>query len=186
MFTWKRGRRILAQRLLDRTTTQDDFLEKVLKKIDVRVPGTAVFMSATPRGIPAALSQNTDHNQVVHEKVIVLTITTDEIPHVPHKERAIVEEIVPGFYRVLARYGFMESPHVPQLLKHCEQFGLHVDLEKTTFFLGRETLIASNRTELPKWQEKIFAFMAQNAQRATDYFKIPSDRAIEIGTVVDM
>ncbi len=186
MFTWKRGRRILAQRLLDRATTQDDFLEKVLKKIDVRVLGTAVFMSATPRGIPAALSQNTEHNQVVHEKVIVLTITTDEIPHVPYKDRAIVEEIVPGFYRVLARYGFMESPHVPQLLKHCEQFGLHVDLEKTTFFLGRETLIASNRTELPKWQEKIFAFMAQNAQRATDYFKIPSDRAIEIGTVVDM
>lgn len=186
MTTWKRGRKLLAQRLMDRASSQEEFIQEVFHKVKVRVPGTAVFMSATPRGIPAALSQNTEHNHVLHEKLIVLTITTEEVPHVPFRERVTVEEVAPGFFRVLARYGFMESPHVPQLLISCEQFGLQVDLEQTTFFLGRETLIASNRTEMPKWQEKIFAFMAQNAQRATDYFKIPSDRAIEIGTVVDM
>ncbi|NBX82406.1 potassium transporter Kup, partial [bacterium] len=186
MTTWKRGRKLLAQRLMDRASSQEEFIQEVFHKVKIRVPGTAVFMSATPRGIPAALSQNTEHNHVLHEKLIVLTITTEEVPHVPFRERVTVEEVAPGFFRVLARYGFMESPHVPQLLKSCEQFGLQVDLEQTTFFLGRETLIASNRTEMPKWQEKIFAFMAQNAQRATDYFKIPSDRAIEIGTVVDM
>jgi len=186
MTTWKRGRKLLAQRLTDRAMSQEEFLKDVLGKVQTRVPGTAVFMSATPRGIPAALTQNTEHNHVIHEKVVILTITTEEIPHVGSKERVVVEEVAPGFFRVLARYGFMESPQVPQLLKLCEERGLSVDLEKTTFFLGRETLIASNRTEMPKWQEKIFAFMAQNAQRATDYFKIPSDRAIEIGTVVDM
>ena len=186
MATWKRGRKLLAERLRVQAMSQEEFLTEILGKVKTRVPGTAVFMSATPRGIPAALTQNTEHNHVVHEKVVILTITTEEIPHVSHKERVVVEEVAPGFFRVLARYGFMESPQVPQLLKLCESHGLLVDLEKTTFFLGRETLIASNRTSMPKWQEKIFAFMAQNAQRATDYFKIPSDRAIEIGTVVDM
>jgi KUP system potassium uptake protein len=186
MVTWKRGRRLLAQRLLDRAISQEEFIEEVVSKVKMRVPGTAIFMSATPKGIPSALTQNTEHNHVLHEKVVILTILTEEVPHVSYKERASVEEVAPGFFRVLARYGFMESPHVPLLLQRCEEFGLEVDLENATFFLGRETLIACNKTEMPKWQEKIFAFMAQNAQRATDYFKIPSDRAIEIGTVVDM
>jgi len=186
MTTWKRGRRLLAQRLLDRAISQEEFIEEVVSKVKMRVPGTAIFMSATPKGIPSALTQNTEHNHVLHEKVVILTIMTEEVPHISYKERATVEEVAPGFFRVLARYGFMESPHVPLLLQRCQEFGLEVDLENATFFLGRETLIASNKTEMPKWQEKIFAFMAQNAQRATDYFKIPSDRAIEIGTVVDM
>ncbi|MFM8315223.1 MAG: KUP/HAK/KT family potassium transporter, partial [Deltaproteobacteria bacterium] len=127
-----------------------------------------------------------EHNHILHERIIVMTMTTLEVPQVPKKDRVQVDEVVPGFFRVIAQYGFMESPNVPELLKNCEELGLIVNLEQTTFFLGRETLIASNRTEMPRWQEKIFAFMAQNAQRATDYFKIPSDRAIEIGTVVDM
>lgn len=186
MTTWKRGRRLLAQRLMDRAVSQDEFLEEVVPQIKTRVPGTAIFMTATPKGIPSALTQNTEHNHILHEKIVILTITTEEVPHVSYKERASVEEVAPGFYRVLAKYGFMESPHVPLLLQRCEEFGLKVDLDEATFFLGRETLIASNKTQMPKWQEKIFAFMAQNAQRATDYFKIPSDRAIEIGTVVDM
>jgi len=186
MVTWKRGRKLLAERLTAKATTQDKFMSEVFQTIKLRVPGTSVFMSATPRGIPAALMQNTLHNQVLHERVVVLTIATEEIPFVPFNEKIQVEEVAPGFYRVIAHYGFMESPHVPQLLRQCKDFGLEIDLQETTFFLGRETLIASDRTEMPKWQEKIFAFMAQNAQRATDYFKIPSDRAIEIGTVVDM
>lgn len=186
MITWKRGRKLLGQRLLEKAVSQEDFIKDVLEQTKLRVPGTSVFMSATPKGIPAALMQNTLHNQVLHDRVVVLTIATEEIPFVPFNEKIQVEEVAPGFYRVLAHYGFMESPHVPQLLRQCKDFGLEIDLQETTFFLGRETLIASDRTEMPKWQEKIFAFMAQNAQRATDYFKIPSERAIEIGTVVDM
>lgn len=186
MITWKRGRKILAQQLMARTVSQDKFVKEVVQNCKTRVPGTAIFLSATAKGIPIALTKNNEHNHILHEKIILLTMTTQEVPHFPNKERVQFEEVVPGFYRVIAQYGFMETPHVPELLKLCEEKGLKFDMEHATFFLGRETLIASNRTEMPKWQEKIFAFMAQNAQRATDYFKIPSDKAIEIGTVVDM
>ncbi|MBM4304621.1 MAG: potassium transporter Kup [Deltaproteobacteria bacterium] len=186
MITWKRGRKILAQQLMARTVSQDKFVKEVVQNCKTRVPGTAIFLSATAKGIPIALTKNNEHNHILHEKIILLTMTTQEVPHVPNKDRVQFAEVVPGFYRVVAQYGFMETPHVPELLKLCEEKGLKFDMESATFFLGRETLIASNRTEMPKWQEKIFAFMAQNAQRATDYFKIPSDKAIEIGTVVDM
>ncbi len=186
MITWKRGRKILAQQLMARAVSQDKFIKEVFQNCKTRVPGTAIFLSATPKGIPIALTKNNEHNHILHERIIVMTMTTLEVPQVPKKDRVQVDEVVPGFFRVIAQYGFMESPNVPELLKNCEELGLIVNLEQTTFFLGRETLIASNRTEMPRWQEKIFAFMAQNAQRATDYFKIPSDRAIEIGTVVDM
>lgn len=186
MTTWKRGRKILAQQLMARAVSQEKFVNDVVKNCKIRVPGTAIFLSATSKGIPLALTKNNEHNHILHEKIIVLTMTTLEVPHVPRKERVQVEQVAEGFYRVIAQYGFMETPHVPDLLKICEEKGLKFDMEHATFFLGRETLIASNCTEMPKWQEKIFAFMAQNAQRATDYFKIPSERAIEIGIVVDM
>ena len=186
MTTWKRGRKILGQQLMARAVSQEKFINDVVKNCKVRVPGTAIFLSATAKGIPLALTKNNEHNHILHEKIILLTMTTLEIPHVSRKDRVQVDEVAPGFYRVIAQYGFMETPHVPDLLKICEERGLKFDMERATFFLGRETLIASNFTEMPKWQEKIFAFMAQNAQRATDYFKIPSERAIEIGIVVDM
>jgi KUP system potassium uptake protein len=186
MTTWKLGRRLLANRLIARSTPIEQFMSEALPTVRARTPGCAIFMSATPRGTPAALLQNSQHNQVVHEVVVILTIATEVIPHVAHEDRLDVEDLGSGFYRVVGRYGFMESPDVPALLRQAGSHGLPIALENTTFFLGRETLIATKRPGMALWREKLFAFMAQNAQHATDYFRIPSDRAIEIGTVVEL
>jgi KUP system potassium uptake protein len=186
MTTWKRGRRLLSERLMNRSAPLEEFIANVVPTVHTRVPGTAVFMVATPKGTPAALTHNTHHNQVIHTQVIILTIATEEVPHVPQNERLEVASVGDGFYRVLAHYGFMETPNVPKLMRQCREKGLEIDLEMTTFFLGRESLIATDRPGMAIGREKLFAFMAQNSQRATDYFKIPSDKAIEIGTVIEL
>jgi KUP system potassium uptake protein len=186
MTTWKRGRRLLSARLIARATPLENFMREIVPTVVARIPGSAIFMTATAKGTPAALIQNSQHNQVIHQIVVVMTIGTEDIPHVLEKDRLSVETLGDGFFRVVAHYGFMEAPNVPALLIQCKSFGLNLDLKTTTFFLGRETLIATDRTDMAIWREKLFAFMAQNAQRATDYFQIPSDRAIEIGTVVEL
>jgi KUP system potassium uptake protein len=186
MTTWKQGRRLLSARLIARATPLETFMHEVVPTVQARIPGSSIFMTATSKGTPTALVQNAQHNQVIHETVVVLTIMTDDVPHVPRKDRLTVESLGTGFYRVIAHYGFMEAPNVPRLLFQCRDHGLKIDLQTSTFFLGRETLIATDRPGMALWRERLFAFMAQNAQRATDYFKIPSDRAIEIGTVVEL
>jgi KUP system potassium uptake protein len=143
-------------------------------------------MTAVPRGTPSALLHNVKHNQVLHEAIVVLTISTEPIPHVPPDERVEVQPCGDGFHRVIARYGFMETPNVPELLCQCSAHGLVMDITKVTFFLGRETLIATKRPGMALWREHLFAFMSRNAQRATDYFQIPAEQAIEIGVVVEM
>ncbi len=186
MTTWKRGRKLLSARLMAKATPLEHFMNEIVPNVQARIPGTSIFMTATAKGTPAALMQNAQHNQVVHQQVVVLTVGTEDVPHVGGKDRLTVENLGDGFFRVVAHYGFMEAPNVPLLLKQCKEHGLEIKLETTTFFLGRETLIAKDKPGMAIWRERIFAFMAQNAQRATDYFQIPSDRAIEIGTVVEL
>jgi KUP system potassium uptake protein len=186
MTTWKEGRRLLAERLIARSIPLDRFLKESLPMARTRIPGVAVFMSAVPQGTPSALLHNLTHNQVVHENVVILTIRTEESPHIGREDRLEVKDFGDGIHRVVAHYGFMEAPNVPEILAQCADHGLAIDVQKATFFLGRETLIATKRPGMALWRERLFALMSRNAQRATDYFQIPAEQAIEIGAVVEM
>jgi KUP system potassium uptake protein len=143
-------------------------------------------MTSNADGTPPALLHNLKHNKVLHERVILFTILTEDVPHVPHKERADITALGNGFYRIIARYGFMEDPNVPHVLLLARSAGLDLRVLETTFFLGRETLITTKKPGMAMWREHLFAFMARNAQRATAFFRIPPNRVIEIGLQIEM
>jgi KUP system potassium uptake protein len=186
MTTWKKGRKILANRLMSASVPLQQFLERSLPHVQARIPGVAVFMSTVSKGTPSALTDNFKHNRVLHQRVVILTIQTEEKPYILDQERIEIEHITDGFFRIIAKYGFMEAPNVPALLLQAADKGLHIDLEEVTFFLGRETVIATKNPGMALWRERLFSFMSRNAQRATDYFKIPAHKAIEIGSVVEL
>ncbi len=186
MTSWKSGRRVLGERLAEVSPSLDEFLLKVVPTISSRKRGNAVFMTGSANGAPSSLIQNVRHNGVLHEQVILMAIATEETPHVTESERITITNEGAGFFRVVAHYGFMESPDVPDILLKCENLGLKIDIQQTTFYLGRETLVSKSRFNMAFWRQKVFIFMMRNSKRATDYFKIPSDQAIEIGTVVEI
>jgi len=185
MTTWKKGREILGLRMRENMIPLTDFFELIRIERPARVPGTAVFMTSNADGTPPALMQNFTHNRVVHQQVILLTVVTTEQPRVMPDERVKVEDLPEGFRRVVARYGFMEQPDIPQLLeeRHLEDWSV----EHTTFFLGRETLLATKeRAGMAIWREKLFAFMSRNSQRASTFFNVPSDRVMEVGSQIEL
>ncbi len=185
--TWKTGRAVLAERLRERAYPLSRLLERIQKHPPVRVPGTAVFMSGSSAGAPPPLLHNLQYNKVIHEQVILLTVTTAERPHVPPEERATVERLADHFYRVSLDYGFMEQPDVPLALAMLPpETGLQVNMAETAFFLGRETLLATRRPGMFVWRERLFALMSRNAQRATTFFKIPPEHVVEIGIQVEL
>lgn len=186
MLTWKQGRLILAQRLLAISTPLATFMKDMVPQVRTRIPGTAVFLTATSQGTPPALLHNVRHNMVLHETVLLLTIQTFEQPYTSDDERIQIEVIGGGLYRIIASYGFMEPPNVPEILAVLAQKGLPLTIKTTTFFLGRETIIATENPGMAIWRERLFAFMARNALRASDYFQIPADQSIEIGTVIEL
>lgn len=187
MSTWRRGRQILAQRLRQGALPFDRFLESVRRRQPTRVSGTAVFMIGSPEGTPPTLLHNLKHNKVLHDQVVLLTVVTEEVPHVGRAERLEVEALGDGFYRVIAHYGFMEDPNVPRLLELTKAKGLEMKLMDTTFFLGRERLIATKRRKgMAVWRERLFAFMSRNAQPATAFFRIPPNRVVELGAQVEL
>src|SRR2546427_831848 len=151
-----------------------------------RARGPAVFMYGTADGTPPALVHNLVHNKVLHEKVVFLTVITEDVPHTPEDERVIVKRSGKGFHTVTARYGFMEDPEIEEILDACRGKGLDVRIEGTTFFLGRETLIAADRPGMAVWRERLFSFMSRNALRATAFFKIPPNQVFEVGTQVEL
>ncbi|MGH7754239.1 MAG: KUP/HAK/KT family potassium transporter, partial [Gemmatimonadales bacterium] len=186
MTTWRRGREILGKRLMEKSVPLNLLLADLAAEPPTRVPGTAVFLTGAPQGTPPALIHNLAHNKVLHEKVIFLTVLTEEIPHVPPAERVQVKRLGKGFYAVTARYGFMEDPDVPEILELCKEQGLDVPVTGTTFFIGRETLIATDRPGMALWREKVFSFLSRNALRATAFFKIPADQVFEVGAQVEL
>ena len=186
MSTWKRGREILVQRLREKSVPFDLLLGDLIAEPPIRVPGSAVFLTGAPDGTPPALVHNLAHNKVIHEQVVLLTIVTHEVPHVPRTERVNVASLGDGFYRVTARYGFMQDPDVLEVLADCRAAGLQLRLAATTFFLGRETLIATDRPGMALWREKLFSFMSRNALRATAFFHLPPDQVFEVGAQVEL
>jgi KUP system potassium uptake protein len=143
-------------------------------------------MDSRSRGTPPALLHNLEHNQVLHDRVVLLTVVIREIPYVDAEERVEVERIGEDLYRMRVHFGFAEDPDVPRVLAGAEVDGEGFDLEETTFFLGRETLLATDRPGMALWREKLFSLMSRNAQRAADHFHIPSDRVVEVGTQVEL
>jgi KUP system potassium uptake protein len=186
MATWRTGRSILGNRLRAAVLPLGDFLKDIEAHPPHRVKGTAVFLSSNPNGTPLALMHNLKHNQVLHERVVILTIQTVEVPHVEPGERVEVEELSCGFHRIMGRFGFMEDPDVPQVFRACEAHGFKLETARTTYFLSRETIIASDRPGMFKWRERLFAFMSRNAQSATAFFRLPPNRVVELGMQVEI
>jgi len=184
--TWKRGRALLASRMRERLYPFDQFLQDIEAYPPQRVTGTAVFMTSNLTGTPPTLLHNLQHNKVLHDRVILLTVVTSDIPYVASNKRTEVEALGHGFYRLTLRYGFMEEPDVPDALAQASVHGFKIDLNETTFFLGLETLLATRRPGLPLWRERLFVLIARNAVRANAFFKIPPERVVELGMQVEL
>jgi KUP system potassium uptake protein len=184
--TWKAGRALLAQRMRERLYPFDRFLQDIEMYPPQRVSGTAIFMTSNLQGTPPTLLHNLQHNKVLHERVVLLTVTTSDVPHVSANDRATVDPLGHGFYRLTLRYGFMEEPDVPDALGEASVRGFPIDLNETTFFLGIETLLATRRPGLPLWRERLFVLIARNAMRANAFFKIPPERVVELGMQVEL
>ncbi|MFZ4405221.1 MAG: potassium transporter Kup [Pseudobdellovibrionaceae bacterium] len=186
MTTWQTGRRILYNRLKAMSLSVEDFCQKILKDPPLRVPGTAIYMSGDPWGIPVPLLHNLKHNKVMHERVALLTIVTQEIPIVQKTDRIQLLEIIPNVYRIVAQYGFMETPKMKHILEALRQHGINFNVSEITFVLGRETILPSGHPGMALWREKIFAVMSRNAQRPTAFFKIPPNQVIEVGIQIEI
>ena len=186
MITWKTGRGIVAERLAARSEPLDHFLARIAAAPPARVPGTAVFMTAQPHGTPPALTHNLLFNKVLHEHVVTLRVTTMPWPHVPIDERVSVRSRGAGIHEVTVFFGFMEDADVPAALRYAQLEGLPIDVDDTTYFLGRETLIASPTPGMAAWREHLFVLMARNAVRATGFFRLPPERVVELGVQVEL
>jgi KUP system potassium uptake protein len=186
MLSWKRGREILAQRFREQLLPLSDFFDLMRVERPARVPGTAVFMTSTREGTPPAMLHNFMHNRVVHQHIVLLTVTTSDSARVPEAERFTLEELDSGFVRLTGHYGFMEQPDAPALLRASGV--VPGSVEHVTFFLGRENLIATARRQpgMARWRVGLFAFLTRNAQPATKFFNIPPDRVMEIGAQIEL
>ena len=186
--TWKQGRTIMKKQLdtKDQLSFQQ-FLGSLVAPAPVRVEGTAVFMSASTQGIPHTLLHNLFHNKVLHKRIIFLTIKTLNIPRVAASDKIILETLGEGFFRMQILYGFMERPNIPAALELCSRQGkMHFEILETSFFLGRETLISTTGSGMARWREKLFILLFRNAGSAASYFRIPSNRLVELGTLIEI
>ena len=184
MTSWKRGRDLLLSRWRQDSLPLSSFLARLPQSRTVRVPGIAIFLTGNADYVPAALLHNLKHNKVLHEKVLFVTVNPIDEPEVSPEERAEISEMSPGIYRVILRYGFMESPNVPRALEDLRAKGCPYDAMQTSYFLGRETLVPALVPKMPLWRLWLFLVMARNAVSATEFFRIPSDRVVELGVRV--
>lgn len=186
MTTWKRGKQLLVDRLDEGGLPLPIFISSIAVQPPHRVQGTAVFLTARPDAVPHALLHNLLHNQVLHEQVVLLTVVYEDIPRVPASRRFEVDSYGEGFFRVILHFGFVDEPDVPQALKLCHLDDLDFSPMRTTYFLSRETVIASKLEGMARWREALFAFMLQNANGNLRFFNLPLNRVIELGTQVEM
>ncbi|MCE5181841.1 MAG: potassium transporter Kup, partial [Betaproteobacteria bacterium] len=184
MSTWKLGRELLRTRMAGEAIALDPFVQGLDSGSITRVPRTAVFLSGDPDAVPHALLHNLKHNMVLHERIAIVTVQVEDVPHVPDIDWVEVKALPNNFYRILVRYGFKDDPDIPVALERCAQYGLIFDPMTTSYFLGRETLIPKLGTEMPLWREKLFIAMFRNASSAASFFNIPPNRVVEMGTQV--
>ncbi len=186
MTTWRTGRRILAERIRRGETLIDDFLQQVADEELVRVPGTAVFLFKGSGAAPPALLTNVRHNHVMHERVVLLSILTDDVPVTAREDRYEVEDFGQNVFQVTLHYGFMEEPDVEASLLEVDDARLPMAVESLTYFLGRETVIASSIPGMANWRERMFAFQLRSAASAARFFRLPTDRVVEVGSQVEI
>jgi KUP system potassium uptake protein len=187
MLTWRKGRRVLRSRLSEICIPLGAFLPELQSQSIRRVPGTAVYMSGNRFGTPLALLHNLKHNKVLHEQVVLLTVRTEEVPYLANpKDRVALENLDEGFWRAQVHFGFMEKPDVPAALDRIKQTGLRFDSMRTTYFIGRETILATRKLGLSSWRGSIFAWMTRNAGDVTSYFCLPPNGVVELGARVEV
>jgi KUP system potassium uptake protein len=186
MTTWKRGRRILADRLNESAMPITELAERLKTAAPMRVKGTAVYLTRDPMLVPHSLLLNLKHNKVLHERIVFLGMFTDAKAYVPETQRVHIETLSPNVFRVNANHGFAEDPRVPAVIERCRGLDLDINVDETTFFVGRETLLATDRPGMAIWRERLFSRMARNARRATRFFKIPPNRVVEIGAEIEL
>jgi KUP system potassium uptake protein len=184
MYTWRRGSRLLFEKTRRLETPLDDLVRMLERKPPQRVPGTAVFLTSDPKSAPTALLHSLKHYRVLHEKNIILSVETTHTPRVEHSKRVHIEPVGSTFLRVLLRFGYMETPNIPKALGVARKLGLQFDIMSTSFFLSRRALRPAPRSGMPRWQDRLFITLARSANDATDYFQIPTDRVVEVGTQV--
>lgn len=186
MATWFRGRRAVQKELFAGSLPLGMFLTEIERSPPTRVAGTAVFMTSNPSGTPGSLLHNLKHNKVLHHKVVLLRFALGDTPYVEEAKRIQIESLPHGFYRVTAYFGFMESPDLPSVLNACTEEGLDLNPMKTTFFLGRETILSTAKPGMAQWRKRLFSLMSRNAQQATSYFQIPPNRVVEMGMQIEI
>ncbi|MFN3287845.1 MAG: potassium transporter Kup, partial [Sphingomonadaceae bacterium] len=183
--TWRKGRFLMTQRLRESAMPIEVFIRSA-RGSAARVPGTAVFLTSTPEGVPHALLHNLKHNKVLHERIIILTVRIAEVPWVEDSQRFELTPLGDNFYRLIINYGFMQEPDVPAALKLVEGCGAKFRMMDTSFFLARQTLLPSARPGMALWREKLFAWMLNNAETAMSFFKLPTNRVVELGSQVEI
>jgi KUP system potassium uptake protein len=187
MLIWHVGATAVTARLQDQVTPVGDFMAEIAEKGIPRVPGTAVFLTRTQRDVPPVMVWHVKHNRALHEKLLVLTVTTQSVPWINETERLTFEEIAPRFWRAAARYGFMERPDIPALLQHAHGLGCAIDLSDVTYYVGHETVVPDEADKaLPRMIEALFAFMQRNSSHLTEYLRLPMDAVVEIGRQVSV
>jgi KUP system potassium uptake protein len=184
MYTWRRGTRILFTKTRRLETPLDDLVRILEKKPPQRVPGTAVFLTSDPKSAPTALLHSLKHYKVLHEKNVILSVETTHTPRVDSDKRVRIEPVGSTFLRVLLRFGYMETPNIPRALAIARKLGWQFDIMSTSFFLSRRSLRPATHSGMPRWQDRLFISLARSANDATDYFQIPTDRVVEVGTQV--
>ncbi len=186
MTTWKRGRAEMAKRFAAQSIPLESLLEDFAANPPHRVRGTAIFMSGSPAGTPPVLLHHLKHNQILHRQVVLMSVVSEQVPAVPANEALTVEALDHGFYRVIVKTGFMQTPNVPQILLRAREHGLVCEPSTTSYYLGRETLLTSGKSSMMTWRKTLFAFVSRNARSATSYFGIPPGRVVELGMQVDL
>ena len=184
MYTWRRGTRLLYAKTRRLETPLDDLVRILEKKPPQRVPGTAVFLTSDPKSAPTALLHSLKHYKVLHEKNVILSVETMHTPRVESDKRVTIEPVGSTFTRVLLRFGYMETPNIPRALAIARKLGWQFDIMSTSFFLSRRSLRPATHSGMPRWQDRLFITLARSANDATDYFQIPTDRVVEVGTQV--
>ena len=186
MYTWRRGTKMLFDKTRRLETPLDDLVRALERKPPQRVPGTAVFFTSDPKSAPTALLHSLKHYKVLHERNVILSVETTHTPRVEPAKRVRIEPVGATFMRVLVRFGYMETPNIPKALAIARKLGLQFDIMATSFFLSRRALRRAPRSGMPRWQDRLFIALARSANDATDYFQIPTDRVVEVGTQVNI
>ena len=184
MLTWRKGARILAEKAREEEVPLPGFVAALERRPPARVPGTAVFLTGSPGTVPGALLHNLKHNKVLHERNVVLSVAVEDTPRVAEADRASVERLSDGFSRVTLRFGFMETPNIPRALPACRARGWRFEVMRTSFFLSRRSLKRSERSAMPAWQDRLFIGLARSASDVSRHFRIPTSRAVEVGSQV--